>query len=67
MPATSDLDRSTAFTILLHIDPGFANLETTAGLARVTAFLRDWACSNATDMYRFGIGWVQANPLTTET
>lgn len=66
MPATSDLDRSTAFTILLDVDPGFGQLDVRVGRERVTAFLTDWSRSTAKDMYRFAVEWVRKNPLAVD-
>lgn len=63
MPASNGLDRSTAFTIMLDIDPGFGKLDVRLGRERVTVFLSDWHRSTGTDMYRYAVEWVRTHPI----
>lgn len=63
MPVRSDLDRSTAFTILLDVDSEFGAMDVQEGRKRVTVFLEAWYASDARDMYRFAVEWVRHHPV----
>lgn len=56
-----DLDRSTAFTILLDIDPNYAGSVSDNGES-VTAFLAAWYEDSSLDMYEFGQRYAALHP-----
>lgn len=58
------MDRSTAFTVLLELWPGFRESESYFGrpgqVDHVGLFLEAWYASPSTDMFAFGRDWVAA-------
>lgn len=52
-----DLDRSTAFTVLLELYPGWGDTVDDGG-ADVTRFLQDWYVDPSLDMAEFARRWI---------
>lgn len=63
MPTLSDWDRSTAFTIFLDVDPGFAQMDSRAGRERITEFIKSWNTSSSADMHAFALEWIRRHPI----